>query len=102
MAGTSGVVALAAAAAVSRSPGLLLALPLVGYVSRSMRGRLQRPCHQAARSHPLLCSHILQGCAWVGHFWFEHNRPATFRYPLWSLAADFHLWWEVLSGQRAF
>lgn len=44
----------------------------------------------------------LQGCAWVGHFWFEHNRPATFRYPLWSLAADFRLWWEVLSGQRSF
>lgn len=44
----------------------------------------------------------LQGCAWVGHFWFEHTRPATFRYPLWSLAADFRLWWEVLSGQRAF
>lgn len=38
--------------------------------------------------------------AWVGHFFVEKNRPATFRYPLWSLAGDLKLWWEVVSGQR--
>lgn len=120
--GTTGVVALAAAAAVSQSPSLLLALPLVGYVSLGrgglhLRADSSRPwpeflhreqqleaCLAVTTTHlPVATPPLgLQGCAWVGHFWFEHNRPATFRYPLWSLAADFRLWFEVLSGQRAF
>lgn len=29
------------------------------------------------------------GFAWVGHFFFEHNKPATFQYPWYSLAGDF-------------
>ena len=69
---TSAALCLAAAAALAR-PALLLAAPLVGY-----------------------------GCAWVGHAAFERNRPATFRYPLWSLAADCLMLAEVASGRRAF
>ncbi|HEX8186918.1 MAG TPA: DUF962 domain-containing protein [Pyrinomonadaceae bacterium] len=29
--------------------------------------------------------------AWVGHFFVEHNRPATFKHPLWSLAGDYKM-----------
>jgi hypothetical protein len=37
--------------------------------------------------------------AWVGHFFFEHNKPATFKYPLRSLLGDWRLWWEILTGK---
>lgn len=39
------------------------------------------------------------GFAWVGHFFFEKNKPATFTYPLWSLLADFLMFYHILSGQ---
>ncbi|HEX8470767.1 MAG TPA: Mpo1-like protein [Brevundimonas sp.] len=42
------------------------------------------------------------GFAWVGHFFFEKNRPATFQYPLWSLMGDFRLFFETVSGRRRF
>ena len=40
--------------------------------------------------------------AWVGHFFFEHNRPATFRYPGFSFMGDWRLWWDILSGKMRF
>lgn len=42
------------------------------------------------------------GFAWVGHFFFEKNRPATFSHPLWSLMGDFRLFFEVVSGRRGW
>ncbi|HEX7369448.1 MAG TPA: DUF962 domain-containing protein [Rhodanobacteraceae bacterium] len=39
------------------------------------------------------------GCAWVGHFAFEHNRPATFKYPLYSLMGDWRMFADVLRGR---
>jgi hypothetical protein len=50
----------------------------------------------------LLAMAIGYGFAWAGHFFFEHNQPATFIYPSYSLMGDFRMAAEVLSGQRAF
>ena len=39
---------------------------------------------------------LAYGCAWIGHFVFEKNRPATFSHPLYSLRGDFTLLRDVL------
>ena len=36
------------------------------------------------------------GFAWIGHFFFEKNRPATFEHPLYSLAGDWVMFWAIL------
>lgn len=71
--GTALVLIVLATAALTRKPLLLLLAPLAGY-----------------------------GFAWVGHFKFEKNRPATFTYPLYSLAADFALFRDMLTGRIRF
>lgn len=68
--GTSLVIALIVTAIVSGQWALLWALPLVGY-----------------------------GFAWVGHFFFENNQPATFKHPLYSLAGDFVMYRDILIGR---
>lgn len=42
------------------------------------------------------------GFAWVGHFFFEHNRPATFRNPWYSLAGDWVMFRDILLGRIRF
>lgn len=39
------------------------------------------------------------GFAWIGHFAFEHNKPATFAYPVYSLIADWVMYKDFLTGQ---
>ncbi len=47
----------------------------------------------------LLCGY---GFAWVGHFFFEKNRPATFRYPLYSLLGDWVMYRDIWIGRIRF
>jgi hypothetical protein len=68
--GTSLIVLISVFAIVSTDWVLLWLLPIVGY-----------------------------GFAWVGHFVFEKNRPATFKHPLFSLMGDFKMWWQVITRQ---
>ena len=38
------------------------------------------------------------GFAWIGHFFYEHNKPATFQYPFYSLASDWVMLFQFLTG----
>ena len=42
------------------------------------------------------------GGAWIGHFVFEKNRPATFDYPWYSFRADWVMYWEMLTGKLSW
>jgi hypothetical protein len=39
--------------------------------------------------------------AWIGHFFVEHNRPATFKHPLWSFIADYKMVALMLAGRMS-
>ncbi|HLQ26454.1 MAG TPA: DUF962 domain-containing protein [Acidiferrobacterales bacterium] len=39
------------------------------------------------------------GCGWIGHFVFEKNRPATFRYPFYSFVGDFRMAIDLMLGR---
>ncbi|UUD64090.1 DUF962 domain-containing protein [Pseudomonas seleniipraecipitans] len=71
--------------------GSLLILVVVGYVlvSQQWLWLLALPV-------------IGYGFAWVGHFIFERNRPATFQYPLYSLMGDWVMFKDVLTGRIRF
>lgn len=47
----------------------------------------------------VICAYFF---AWLGHFFIEKNKPATFRYPLWSLLADFRLYFNLLLLKESF
>lgn len=50
----------------------------------------------------LLLPLVGYGFAWVGHFGFEKNRPATFKYPLYSLMGDWVMLKDMLIGRIRF
>lgn len=50
----------------------------------------------------LLAPVVGYGFAWVGHFFFEQNRPATFTYPFYSLAGDWVMWKDMITGKIRF
>jgi len=54
---------------ITLSPWFFLAAPLIGYAF-----------------------------AWYGHFFVEHNKPATFGHPFYSLAADYVMVWKMMAG----
>ncbi|HKJ46800.1 MAG TPA: DUF962 domain-containing protein [Balneolales bacterium] len=39
------------------------------------------------------------GFAWIGHFIFEKNKPATFKNPLYSLMGDWVMFKDILTGK---
>jgi hypothetical protein len=67
---TGTTLVLACALFALRTPWLLAAAPFAGY-----------------------------GFAWIGHFFFERNHPATFTHPLWSLRGDFRMYRLILLGR---
>jgi hypothetical protein len=69
-AGTTCAVAIGVTAAVTLNPWLVPAVLVVGY-----------------------------GPAWIGHFFIEKNRPATFKYPVWSFVSDFRMLGYAVSGK---
>ena len=42
------------------------------------------------------------GFAWIGHFAFEHNKPATFTHPFYSLLGDWVMYGQMLRGRLRF
>lgn len=69
--GSTGVLAIAVLVVTQLlAPIWLLAMPLCGY-----------------------------GFAWIGHFFFEKNKPATFSHPFYSLAGDWVMYKDILTGK---
>jgi hypothetical protein len=68
--GTAGVIALLLLFFFTGNLVILAVLPLTGY-----------------------------GFAWVGHFGFEKNHPATLKHPFYSFLGDFRMFWDILTGK---
>lgn len=45
------------------------------------------------------CLLVGYGFAWFSHFFIEKNKPATFKYPLWSFISDYKMMFLMLSGK---
>ena len=82
-AGTTGVLVLALFAPLAGQSVWLWALPAVGY-------------------GPAWADPVPAAGPFEGGFFFERNRPATFKYPFYSLAGDFLMYWQMLTGRIKF
>ncbi len=71
--------------------GILLVFVVIFYVLKSGKERFLWYC-------PIFG----YGLAWFSHAVIEKNKPATFRYPLWSIISDFRLFFELLFGKQKF
>ncbi|CAA0102417.1 DUF962 domain-containing protein [Zhongshania aliphaticivorans] len=71
--GSTLVLSLLVSTVISQNWALLWLLPIIGY-----------------------------GFAWVGHFFFEHNKPATFKHPLYSFIGDWVMAKDMLIGRIPF
>jgi hypothetical protein len=49
--------------------------------------------------YALLCGY---GCAWIGHFGFEKNKPASFKRPLYSFMGDWVMYRDMWRGRVSF
>ena len=47
----------------------------------------------------LICGY---GFAWIGHFAFEKNKPASFKQPLFSFMGDWTMYWQIVTGRIPF
>lgn len=68
--GTAGLIAILITAIILKKWWMLALIPVCGY-----------------------------GFAWAGHYFIEKNKPATFTYPLYSLASDFVMFWDTITWQ---
>jgi hypothetical protein len=67
------------------------------FVGLTLAMRLALKAVQKRRVAPLLLAPVVgYGLSWIGHFFFERNRPASFSYPKWSFRADFKMWSRIL------
>ena len=57
-------------------------------------------CHKPSRL--LAGIAVGYGFAWVGHFFFEKNRHATFKFPLYSFMGDWVMWKDIATGKIPF
>lgn len=71
--------------------GSLLILLLLGYILATQNWVLL-----------WLMPVIGYGFAWIGHFFFEHNKPATFTYPVYSFMGDWVMFRDIIVGRLKF
>ena len=98
-------------ASTARSPSSIRSIsrsiptaPAAACISPARRSRLLCVVAAIVTRNPwwllaaLLCGY---GFAWIGHFAFEKNQPASFKQPLYSLMGDWKMFWQIVTGKIA-